>query len=173
VQLASALEGSGEFDRAAEIADAAIKLAPADTTLGIIRVRAHMRRGDDAGAREVLDAINLSKANKDVARVCRNLSGQLNDRAGKAAQAVKDFREAQQGLPGMLPKLESLPANYASMVAKPEESPCDNAPILLIGSPGSGVDRIAALLADQSGLTVIHVMPCSTGWHSAGFRLPG
>lgn len=155
VQLASALEGSGEFERAAEVAEAAVKLAPADATLGIIRVRACMRRGDDARARELLSAINLSKANKDVARVCRNLSGQLNDRAGKTAEAVTDFREAQNGLPGMLPKLESLPADYASMIAKPEASACENAPVLLIGTPGSGVERIAALLADQPGLTVL------------------
>lgn len=155
VQLASTLEGSGEFDRAAEVADAAVRLAPADATLGIIRVRARMRRGDDAGARAVLDAISLRKANKDTTRICRNLSGQLNDRAGKPVEAVRDFREAQSGLPGMLPKLESLPANYASMIAKPESDPCEHAPILLIGTPGSGVERIAALLADQPGLTVL------------------
>ncbi|MGB0133037.1 tetratricopeptide repeat protein [Dokdonella sp.] len=155
VQLASALEGNGEFDRAAEVAEAAVKLAPGDATLGIIRVRACMRRGDNAGARELLDAINLGSANKDVARVCRNLSGQLNDRAGNTTDAVTDFREAQNGLPGMLPKLESLPANYAAMIAKPEANPCDNAPVLLIGTPGSGVERIAALLSDQPGLTVL------------------
>lgn len=155
VQFASTLEASGEFDRAMEMADAAVRLVPADATLGIIRIRARMRRGDDAGARELLDAIDLRKANKDAARICRNLSGQLNDRAGKVADAVADFREAQSGLPGMLPKLESLPAHYASMMAKPEGSPCENAPILLIGTPGSGVDRIAALLSDQPGLTVL------------------
>ncbi|MEZ5460276.1 tetratricopeptide repeat protein [Dokdonella sp.] len=155
VQFASALESNGEFDRAAEVAEAAVKLAPADATLGIIRVRARMRAGDDAGARELLKAIDLRKANKDVARVCTNLSGQLNDRAGKVAEAVADFREAQKGLPGMLPRLESLPADYARKIEKPEADACENAPILLIGTPGSGVDRVAALLADQPGLVVL------------------
>lgn len=155
IQLASALEGNGEFDRAAEVAEEAARRVPSDATLALIRVRACMRKGDDAGARQLLDGINLRKANKDVARICRNLSGQLHDRAGKTTEAVAEFREAQKGLPGMLPKLESLPASYASMVAKPEGDACENAPILLIGTPGSGVERIAALLADQPGLSVL------------------
>ncbi|HMM66865.1 MAG TPA: tetratricopeptide repeat protein [Dokdonella sp.] len=155
VELALARERNGELDLAAELAEATVKMAASDPNLTLLRVRARMRQGDNAGARELLDTINLRKVGKEIARTCQNLSGQLHDRAGETAEAVRDFREAQAGLPGMLPKLESLPENYASVLARPEEGAWEHAPILLVGVPGSGVERIAALLADQPQLNLL------------------
>ena len=113
-----------------------------------------MRHGDNAGARELLSTINLRKANKDVVRNCLNLSGQLHDRAGETTEAVKDFRDSQAGLPGMLPKLESLPPEAAAAVWRRGQR-LGQAPILLVGVPGSGVERIAALLSDQSEVILL------------------
>ncbi|SFN29803.1 tetratricopeptide repeat protein [Dokdonella immobilis] len=155
VELVRARERNGEFELAAELAEATVKLAASDPNLTLVRVRARMRRGEDAGARELLSTINLRKAGKDVVRTCQNLSGQLHDRVGETAEAVKDFRESQAGLPGMLPKLEALPAEAAAATAASEAADWAEAPILLLGVPGSGVERIAALLADQPGLTVL------------------
>jgi len=155
IQLARIRERNGEFELADSLAEAAFKLAPADPDLTVIRTRACMRAGDNAGARALLNTINPSKIDKDLARTCMNLRGQLHDRAGEVSEAVRFFREAQNGLPSMLPGLDALPADYASAIAKPEAEAWTHAPILLVGAPGSGVERIAALLSDQAGLNVL------------------
>jgi tetratricopeptide (TPR) repeat protein len=155
VELVRARERNGELELAAELAEAAVKLAASDPNLTLVRVRVRVRRGDNAGARELLSTINLRKANKDVVRSCQNLSGQLHDRVGETAEAVKDFRESQAGLPGMLPKLEALPAEAATATVASAASDWAEAPILLLGVPGSGVERIAALLSDQSEMTLL------------------
>ena len=40
-------------------------------------------------------------------------------------------------------------------MAEPAGAPWADAPVLLLGTPGSGVERVAALLADQPGLLVL------------------
>ena len=155
VELVRARERNGEFEIAEELAEATVRMAASDPNLTLVRVRTRMRHGDNAGARELLSTINLRKASKDVVRVCQNLSGQLHDRAGETAEAVRDFRDSQAGLPGMLPKLESLPPEAAAAEVAGDGSDWAEAPILLVGVPGSGVERIAALLSDQSEVILL------------------
>ena len=155
VELVRARERNGELELAAELAEATVKLAAADPNLTLVRVRARMRRGDDAAARELLATINLRKAGKDIVRTCQNLSGRLHDRAGETVEAARDFRNSQAGLPGVLPKLEALPDEALAATISDEDGTWDQAPILLIGVPGSGVERIAALLSDQDELTLL------------------
>ncbi len=155
VELVRARERNGEFDLASELAEATVAIAASNPELTLVRARACMRRGDNGAARELLSTLNLGRIDQDLARTCNNLYGRLNDRDGQFAEAVRCFREAQSGLPGALPRLESLPADYQTAMAQPQGEAWKHAPILLIGAPGSGVERIAALLADQAGVNVL------------------
>ncbi len=155
IELAQARERNGEFELADEIAEAAVPLAASDANLAVIRVRSRMRKGDDDAALELLATIQLNKIDEDLSRTCMNLYGQLHDRAGNTSRAADYFREAQNGLPGRLPQLEKLPENFEAEMARPVGENWKHAPILLIGAPGSGVERIAALLADQVGVNVL------------------
>jgi tetratricopeptide (TPR) repeat protein len=155
IGLALARERNGEYELASELAEASVTLAASNPNLTALRVRSRMRKNDNEAARELLATIDLQKIDEDLARTCMNLYGQLHDRAGEASKAVDYFREAQNGLQGMLPKLESLPENFETAMASTEGEAWKHAPILLIGAPGSGVERIAALLADQAELNVL------------------
>ncbi|MEO7935961.1 MAG: tetratricopeptide repeat protein, partial [Dokdonella sp.] len=155
IELAQARERNGEFELADEIAEAAVPLAAGDANLTVIRVRSRMRKGDNDAALELLATIQLNKIDEDLSRTCMNLYGQLHDRAGNTSRATDYFREAQNGLPGTLPQLEKLPDNFEAEMTRSEGETWKHAPILLIGAPGSGVERIAALLADQVGVNVL------------------
>ena len=155
VELVRARERTGEFDLASELAEASLALAASNPELTVVRARARMRKGQNEAARELLSTLNLARIDKDLVRTCNQLYGQLNDREGQFGEAVRCFREAQNGLPGALPMLESMPADYATAMTRPQGEAWEHAPILLIGAPGSGVERIAALLADQPGVNVL------------------
>ena len=155
LELVRARERNGEFDEAAKLAEASVVLAANNPELTLVRARARLRKGDPAAARELLSTINLARIDAELARACKNLLGQLSDRERQYGDAVRFFREAQSGLPGALPRLESMPADYQAAIARPQGEAWQHAPILLVGAPGSGVERIAALLADQAGVNVL------------------
>jgi tetratricopeptide (TPR) repeat protein len=154
--LARALERQGDFVEAARIADLATSLAPGDADLILLRARARLRDSDAAGARELLAGIAANTLKPETGRSFLNLQGQLHDQAGEVAAAVRCFREAQNGLPTSLPALEELPADLDAALQAPAGEAMKQAPVLLIGAPGSGVERVAALLSDQPGLHVVH-----------------
>ena len=155
-EFARGLERQGDYAEARRIADAAHALAPNDAELIVLRARALMRGGDNAAARAMLSAVALDKLKPDLARTCLNLLGQLHDRAQEPAPAVQCFREAQNALPASLPALDALPADLDAALQAPPGEAWKQAPVLLIGAPGSGVERVAALLSDQPGLHVVH-----------------
>lgn len=155
IELTRSRERNGEFDIASKLAEAAVALVPKSPDLALVRARACLRSGDNAAARAILSTLDLARLDKDLARVAGNLHGQLNDREGNYGDAARYFREAQRGLPGALPQLDSLPDDYQTIMAQPQGEVWKHAPILLIGAPGSGVERIAALLADQAGVNML------------------
>ncbi len=157
IELVRARERNGEFDLASELAEATVALAANNPELTVVRARARLRKGENEAARELLSTLNLGRIDQDLRRACNQLLGQLNDRESHFSEAVRCFREAQNGLPGSLPLLETLPTDfhYQTAAAQPQGEAWKHAPILLIGAPGSGVERIAALLADQAGVNVL------------------
>ena len=54
-----------------------------------------------------------------------------------------------------MPALDTPRRELEIALTEPVGAPWADAPVLLLGTPGSGVERIAALLADQPGLTVL------------------
>lgn len=155
VQLARLRERLGEHDVALALADKAAAIAPDDIDAAFVRTRAHLRDGDDATAESILAAFENKPISPDQARLSLNYLARIHDRTGRKGEAARFFTEAQRGMQGTLPILDTLPADYDVALAASQGEVWEHAPILLIGVPGSGVERIAALLADQAGLCVM------------------
>jgi tetratricopeptide (TPR) repeat protein len=127
-----------------------------DAEMVLIRIRALLRAGDLENAREALDALGRYPALSEGQRRLRwNYLGRLHDRLGEPVDAVRAFGEAQRDLPTSMPALAEPRPELLRALAEPKAGGWPLAPILLLGTPGSGVERIAALLADQPQLTVL------------------
>lgn len=153
--LALALERSGDFDAAdseAEHAAARGRWTP----LTLLRARAALRAGAYNLARDRLATLDRERLIDRQTRQRFHLLGLAHDGAGRYAEALLAFRELQRIDAGPLPVLPDL-AVYAETLqmlaalpdsARPRHAP----PVLLVGLPGAGADRLAALLADQAGV---------------------
>lgn len=153
--LALALERSGDFDAAdseAEHAAARGRWTP----LTLLRARAALRAGACNLARDRLATLDRERLIDRQARQRFHLLGLAHDGAGRYAEALLAFREQQRIDAGPLPVLPDL-AVYAetlqTLAALPDSArPRHAPPVLLVGLPGAGADRLAALLADQAGV---------------------
>ena len=150
--LALALERSGDFDAAdseAEHAAARGRWAP----LTLLRARAALRAGAYNLARDRLATLDRERLIDRQTRQRFHLLGLAHDGAGRYAEALLAFREQQRIDAGPLPALPDL-AIYAetlqTLAVLPGSARARHAPpLLLVGLPGAGADRLAALLADQ------------------------
>ncbi|HEY6940647.1 tetratricopeptide repeat protein [Dokdonella sp.] len=153
-RLAMAAEYLGELE-AAEAHAGIVLAAREEPEMRLVRARARLREGDADGARAMLDALDRQDLTEGQARLRWNYLGRLHDRAGEAVEAVRCFAEAQRGSPIAVPALADPNPQLDVALAEPAQAPWAHAPVLLLGTPGSGVERVAALLADQPGLTVL------------------
>jgi tetratricopeptide (TPR) repeat protein len=154
-RLALLDEHMGELESADARAALVLRATPRDAEMLLIRIRAALRRGDDAGAREQIDALAGLALTSGQQRLCWNYLGRLHDRAGNAAEAARAFIEAQRGTPASMPALDTPRPELELALTEPVGEAWADAPVLLLGTPGSGVERVAALLADQPGLAVL------------------
>jgi tetratricopeptide (TPR) repeat protein len=154
-RLAGVSEYLGDVDAAKAHAEFVLG-AREEAEMQLIRVRAALRAGDAGGARAVLEVLgrypSLTAAQT---RLCWNYLGRVHDLAGEANEAVRCFSESQRGNPLSMPALDEPHPQLQTALAEAVGSAWAQAPILLLGTPGSGVERIAALLADQPQLTVL------------------
>ena len=154
-RLALIDEHLGQLDAADATAALVLRAQPDDAEMLLVRTRARMREGDDAGARVLLDQIGERPRTEGQQRLYWNYLGRLHDRAGDAAEAVRCFAEAQRGARVSMPPLDAPRPELEIALTEPVGEPWPQAPVLLLGTPGSGVERVAALLADQPGLVVL------------------
>lgn len=136
-------------------AQIALRTRPEDAEMQLIGIRGSMVDGHDAEARAALDALGAHALSEGQKRLRLNYLGRLHDRAGATADAVQCFVEAQRGMPSMLPPLHPPRPELGVALAQTTRDAWPQAPVLLLGTPGSGVERVAALLADQPQLTVL------------------
>jgi tetratricopeptide (TPR) repeat protein len=153
-RLAMLCEYLGQPDAAQAHTDIVLLALPEDPEMLLIRVRSLLRAGG-AGARTLLESLGRLTLSEGQHRLCWNYLGRVHDRAGEAAAAVRCFAEAQLGVPGAMPALDDPHPELQTTLAKPVDAVWPHAPILLLGTPGSGVERVAALLADQPQLLVL------------------
>lgn len=163
VRLAQLHERQGDYPAALAAAERVLARKPDEPGAILVRIRARLRDGDDAGARELLEDWNSRPLSEGSRRQCLNYLGQVHDHAGDYAQAARAFAQAQHGAPSALhPLSRNIPGELDAVLATPAGAAWPEAPVLLLGLPGSGVERIAALLADQPELTVLRDR--SGGW---------
>jgi Flp pilus assembly protein TadD len=154
-RLALLDEHMSQLESADARAALVLQALPHDAEMLLIRIRAAMRRGDDAQARGFVDALAELPLTEGQQRLCWNYLGRLHDRAGNPADAARSFVEAQRGTPASMPALDTPRPELEIALTEPVGEAWADAPVLLLGTPGSGVERIAALLADQPDLAVL------------------
>jgi tetratricopeptide (TPR) repeat protein len=154
-RVASLEEKLGRIDTALAHAEVVLRVQPDDIDMQLIRVRGLLHAGNDAEARAALDVLAARELAEAQARLRWNYLGRLHDRAGESDDAVRCFIEAQRGLPVSMPPLVDPRPELHAALEEPAGSPWVHAPVLLLGAPGSGVEHIAELLADQPQLKVL------------------
>jgi len=154
-RLALLNEYLGLLDAANAQAELVLRAQPTDPEMLLIRIRARLRAGDDEGARHLLDQMGQRPLSEGQQRLRWNYLGRLHDRAGDAAEAARYFAEAQRGTPAAMPPLDAPQPELEIALTEPVGAAWPDAPVLLLGVPGSGVERVAALLADQPELVVL------------------
>jgi tetratricopeptide (TPR) repeat protein len=154
-RLAMLCEYLGQPDVAHAHADIVLVAQPNDPEMLLIRIRSLLRTGDDAGARAMLESFGHLSLSEGQRRLCWNYLGRVHDRAGEAVAAIRCFSDAQRTMAAAMPALDDPHPELHEALAKPIDSAWAHAPILLLGTPGSSVERVAALLADQPQLLVL------------------
>lgn len=153
--LALLAEQLGQPEAAQVQAEIVLRAMPDDAEMRLIRIRALLRADDINAARTQLDALGGQQLSEGQTRLRWNYMGRLHDRAGEVSEAVRCFSEAQHGMPAAMPPLAEARPELQAAFAETLDKAWPQAPILLLGTPGSGVERVAALLADQPQLTVL------------------
>lgn len=152
-QLALVNEQLGAL--AAADAHAAIALSNARSpTLQLLRARAQLREGQFDAARAILDDLAREPLPAPLAAQRWSLLGRAFDRGARYDDAVGAFAEAQRGLPVAMPVHGEPPASLDALLAERVAPTWPQAPVLLLGLPGSNVELVAALLARQPGVDV-------------------
>ncbi|MEO5622965.1 MAG: tetratricopeptide repeat protein [Dokdonella sp.] len=154
-RFAMVAEYLGEPAAANAHAQIVLRARPDDAEMQLIGIRALMQADADADALDALAALGRHALSEGQNRLRLNYLGRLHDRAGDADDAVRCFVEAQRGMPSALPPLHEPSAELSAALCEPAREAWASAPILLLGTPGSGVERVAALLADQPELIVL------------------
>ena len=153
-RLAIVSEYLGEVGEAQAHAELALQ-AQDDPEMQLVRVRALLRAGEFDAAHAALDALAQHPLSAGQRRLRSNYLGRVHDRRGEPVEAVRCFVEAQAGVAAAVPPLADPRPELEAALAEPAGEPWADAPVLLLGTPGSGVERVAALLADQPGLLVL------------------
>jgi tetratricopeptide (TPR) repeat protein len=154
-RLAMIEEHLGRVDVANAEAELVLRARPEDAEMLLVRIRTQLRAHDDIGARRLLDQMDQRPLTVGQQRLRWNYLGRIHDRAGNAEEAVRCFAEAQRDSEFAMPRLDVPRPELDASFEEPTGAPWALAPVLLLGTPGSGVERVAALLADQPRLTVL------------------
>lgn len=155
-RVAAILERLGRFEEARAHADHVLQVQPDAIETKLLRVRSQLFRGETEGARAALAELAAATTlTERQARQCWHYQGLLQDRNGAWAEAARCFREALRGFSGPLQAPAEPHRDLHDALAEPAGQPSPQAPVLLLGLPGSGVERVAALLADQPRLALL------------------
>ncbi len=148
-------EQLGHLDKALDHAERALKFDPTQIDARLVLARAQTRKGEHAAARATLDGLARETLAAEQSLQHARALGFAQDAAGEYADAVRSFADAQRGLAISMPPLADPRPELAAALEEPKGEPWPHAPVLLLGAPGSGVEQVAALLADQPGLQVL------------------
>lgn len=152
--LAALLERLGHDEEAEQRAREALTLAPQQAGAAGLLMNAALRRGDAAAALDMAGTIDMAALGPPQRVAWLGLRGCAAHLAGDPATALDSWRAAHAARgEGRPPRLHALEKGAASRLADVEVAPAalvDRAPLaLLLGTPGSSAELIAALLTDN------------------------
>ncbi len=148
-RLAIAEEYLGQLGAAHANASNVLLARPDDAEMRLIQIRALLREGASEDARKALEAFGKLPLTEGQGRLHLNYLGRWHDQAGNMLDAVRCFAGAQTGEASSVPPLNEVRPELAPALDEETGEAWADAPVLLLGLPGSGVERIAELLADQ------------------------
>lgn len=155
---AQALEAQGDFARARAAAQAALALQPAALGAQLVLARSDLRDGQPAASRERLEALLEQVPTAELRGAIAGWLGRACDAGGQTQDALRYWMQAhaERGAAATLPRLAPMPSMSVQADADAiRHGPASDAPLLLWGAPGSGVERLAALLAGVAGRYVL------------------
>lgn len=158
--LAAIREILGELDEAEELAAAVLAARPQAFAPVLVATRAALRRGDPDAALARLDSLP-AELTAPQRRLADALRGHVLDRRDDAAGATRAWLAAHAALdaararPSLRAVPAALPAAIGAARARGAIGTSRNPRALLLGAPGSGVERAAALLADCPAALVL------------------
>ncbi|MEO7916028.1 MAG: tetratricopeptide repeat protein [Dokdonella sp.] len=148
-------EQVGNYAAAEPFVSAVLAKTPGNPEMSLVRIREALRNEDYDAAADRLDALATEDLSEGQRRLVENYLGRVADHNGEYTAATTHFLAAQREQQGLRHGLSDIPADAINRwLEQPAGPSWDRAPVLLIGTPGSGVERIAALLADQASLAV-------------------
>lgn len=154
-RLALLHERGGDLAGASALAARVADALPDDVDLILLRARAALRDNRDADAAVLLDSLRrLPLASLQVMQAAHQF-GVIADRRNDVQLAVPAWIESQSTLPVHIHEQPPLPAGFDAALQAPAPAALANPPIFLVGLPGSMVERVAALLHQQSGVQLM------------------
>ncbi len=146
---AQAFEAAGDRVRAEAIAHAAVAIDPQRVGAQLVLARSELRSGAAAAAVERLRPLLAAIEQPAVRLSLTTWLARANDAAGQYEDALRGWCEAQvlSGAAADTPRAVPDAALAAAVSAATPLPGAHDAPILLWGAPGSGVERVAAVLS--------------------------
>ena len=150
-------EARGEQERAEALADAALRIDAGRIAAQLIKARAEIRR-DPALALARLSPLADRNSDPRMRRPLLGWLGHAADAAGDVEAALRHWLagHALSEIGGRLPPLGAIDDHLETSIERALDAPAvaaDNGqppPILLLGAPGGGAERLAALLRGQA-----------------------
>ena len=169
-------EANGDFERANALAERTVELEPQRLAAQMILFRTDLREGRAAIARARIGPLLQAQTDPAVRRTLNGWLGRACDAAGDPAGAVQAWRaghalfDKAPPLPELVPPDAELRAAIDAALEIPTQADPQEAPRLLWGAPGSGVERLVALLGGRSDSRVL-IDRFGANARSDGFRL--
>lgn len=154
---AQAFEATGDGVRAEASARATVAIDPQRVGAHLVLARAELRHGAAEAARERLLPLLAATQASEVRLTLTTWLARASDAAGLHAEALRGWCEAHvlSGSTTPTPRAALEPALAAEVAAATPMPDAHDAPILLWGAPGSGVEGLAALLSQVPGRGVL------------------
>ena len=152
-------EAEGNLSEAEALADRAMAQPALRLGAELVKARAQLH-ADPAASVQRLEYLAGIVTDRQQKRAVLGWLGYACDRAGRFAQAIDVWQQAQALEDGNLepPMLGDIDGDLERAAASAQDSSAemkDVPPVLLWGPPGSGVERVAAILRAQSEIPLL------------------
>lgn len=152
-------ERAGDYAGAEALASRVAAALPEDAELILLRARAALRENRDADALALLESLRALPLSPFSVMQAAHLYGVIADRRNDVQTAVPAWLESQSALPVLIHEQAPLPEALEQALAAPVPAAKADAPIFLLGLPGSMVERVAALLHQQPEVSLLRDRP--------------